>query len=454
MSETKELLTECEIEALLDFIQPRCGIPPDIENQIVEQKKSGLRKQLQPCRIYKRLLPALKEELHRQYINTLISPGECVGITGAQSMGEYSTQATLNTFHVAGSDTGNTSGVLRFQDLINASKTVKIETLSLFFKEELRHRPLTELRIAVASVLTEVKLVDLTLDYKIYLEHDKTKPLFENLNGVFFELFDTTVQSNENCLHLTLSKQKLLQHRLYPTRIKEIVESADLKKSVSCVFEPLSHTTEPHLSLLVFFGEEGPTVEQMLALKICGVDGISRIDFKRQDDDSWYLETRGGSIEQINTLSHIFDTTKTQTTSIWDVYHTLGIEATRRFLVKELRKVMDGVDVSHIKLLVERMTHSGTIEPITRYTMRHDKAPLHRASFEESFETFMKAGKFQEVEPFKGVSAAVIGGRKPMVGTYFCDVLVDLKKLRSMSRPLETILERDLDVVGDLEYED
>ncbi len=31
---------------------------------------------------------------------------------------------------------------------------------------------------------------------------------------------------------------------------------------------------------------------------------------------------------------------------------------------------MDGVDICHIKLLVERMTYSGTIEPITRYTMR------------------------------------------------------------------------------------
>ncbi len=50
-------------------------------------------------------------------------------------MGEYSTQATLNTFHVAGVDTGSSTGVSRFQDLINASKaTVKIDNISLFFK--------------------------------------------------------------------------------------------------------------------------------------------------------------------------------------------------------------------------------------------------------------------------------------------------------------------------------
>jgi DNA-directed RNA polymerase beta' subunit len=92
---------------------------------------------------------------------------------------------------------------------------------------------------------------------------------------------------------------------------------------------------------------------------------------------------------------------------------------------------MDGVDICHIKLLVERMTYSGTIEPITRYTMRNDKGPLHRASFEESFETFMKAGKYQEVEPFKGVSASVIGGKKAAVGTYMCDIFLDITKIMS-----------------------
>ncbi len=39
--------------------------------------------------------------------------------------GEYSTQATLNTFHVAGVDTGSSTGVSRFQDLIMQAKLSK-----------------------------------------------------------------------------------------------------------------------------------------------------------------------------------------------------------------------------------------------------------------------------------------------------------------------------------------
>ncbi len=146
-------------------------------------------------------------------------------------------------------------------------------------------------------------------------------------------------------------------------------------------------------------------------------------------DDEWYIETTGGSFSNINCLSNIFDLTKTKTTSIWDLYNTFGIEATKQFLIQELKTVMDGVDICHIKLLVERMTYSGTIEPITRYTMRNDESPLSRASFEESFETFLKAAKFKEVEPFTGVSASVIGGKKAEVGTYMCDILIDIEKL-------------------------
>ena len=46
----------------------------------------------------------------------MIQPGESVGCTAAQSIGEPSTQMTLNTFHLAGvSDRNVTLGVPRLQ---------------------------------------------------------------------------------------------------------------------------------------------------------------------------------------------------------------------------------------------------------------------------------------------------------------------------------------------------
>lgn len=40
--------------------------------------------------------------MNLKYQNSLVEPGEAVGLLAAQSIGEPSTQMTLNTFHFAG----------------------------------------------------------------------------------------------------------------------------------------------------------------------------------------------------------------------------------------------------------------------------------------------------------------------------------------------------------------
>jgi DNA-directed RNA polymerase I subunit RPA1 len=40
--------------------------------------------------------------MYLKYLQSLAEPGEAVGVLAAQSIGEPSTQMTLNTFHFAG----------------------------------------------------------------------------------------------------------------------------------------------------------------------------------------------------------------------------------------------------------------------------------------------------------------------------------------------------------------
>ncbi len=44
----------------------------------------------------------LREMLYVKFQSSLVHPGECVGVIAGQSIGEPSTQMTLNTFHLAG----------------------------------------------------------------------------------------------------------------------------------------------------------------------------------------------------------------------------------------------------------------------------------------------------------------------------------------------------------------
>lgn len=59
-------------------------------------------------------------------------PGEMIGTVAAQSIGEPTTQMTLNTFHFAGVSAKNvTLGVPRLIEIINIAKNIKTPSLSV-----------------------------------------------------------------------------------------------------------------------------------------------------------------------------------------------------------------------------------------------------------------------------------------------------------------------------------
>ena len=60
-------------------------------------------------------------------------PGEMIGTVAAQSIGEPTTQMTLNTFHFAGVSAKNvTLGVPRLTEIINIAKNIKTPSLTVF----------------------------------------------------------------------------------------------------------------------------------------------------------------------------------------------------------------------------------------------------------------------------------------------------------------------------------
>ncbi len=69
--ELKRKLTINEINFIVDFIHPRTIIPPDIENAIIF-KKNRYNRSLVTIEIYASLIPKLKEEIEKQYINSLL----------------------------------------------------------------------------------------------------------------------------------------------------------------------------------------------------------------------------------------------------------------------------------------------------------------------------------------------------------------------------------------------
>ena len=72
-------------------------------------------------------------------MKSVVDPGEAVGIVAGQSVGEPSTQMTLNTFHLAGHSARNvTMGIPRLREIVmTASKKPSTPDMTLFLISEL-----------------------------------------------------------------------------------------------------------------------------------------------------------------------------------------------------------------------------------------------------------------------------------------------------------------------------
>ncbi|KAK2849533.1 hypothetical protein Q5P01_009367 [Channa striata] len=111
---------------------------------------------------------SLRQLLHYKWQRSLCDPGEAVGLLAAQSIGEPSTQMTLNTFHFAGRGEMNvTLGIPRLREILMvASSNIKTPMMSvpvLNNKKALKRaktlrKKLT--RVCLAEVLHKVDVVE------------------------------------------------------------------------------------------------------------------------------------------------------------------------------------------------------------------------------------------------------------------------------------------------------
>ncbi|KAA8493983.1 DNA-directed RNA polymerase I subunit rpa1 [Porphyridium purpureum] len=109
----------------------------------------------------------------QRYQQSLMQPGEAVGVVAAQSIGEPSTQMTLNTFHFAGMGAAHvTLGIPRLRELLmTASEKPKTPMMQLPLREHVSHTTAERLawqmrRITLNDLMTGVSVRMLNLHKK------------------------------------------------------------------------------------------------------------------------------------------------------------------------------------------------------------------------------------------------------------------------------------------------
>jgi DNA-directed RNA polymerase II subunit RPB1 len=409
-----------------------------------------------------------------------VQPGEQVGIIAAQSIGEPSTQMTLNTFHLAGvaSKSNVTRGVPRLKEVLKVTQNPKAISLTIPLKKEYRNSKAKAREVSQELELTLLR--DMTIKTAIYYDpKDSDSVLKEDRELLaFYRMFEQDTASDEDSvwskyiLRLELNRQSMFDknitmddilyvlRRRFEDEVQMVYSDFNSQKLVMRIRlskESLttSSTMDPSLLLDALASYKKFQNKLLNSVIIRGLPGIKAATFRKGSErlvydekegkysssEEYILDTDGSNFLEV--MNHpAVDATRVTSTHVHDVYPLLGIEATRHTLYTEIVTLFeDGqINYRHLGLLVDVMTRAGRLMSVDRYGINKlDIGPLAKASFEETERILLKAAVFGEIDPITGVSANIMTGQPIRGGTAFSDILLDEVALLRLQKGLPPV---------------
>jgi DNA-directed RNA polymerase subunit A" len=177
--------------------------------------------------------------------------------------------------------------------------------------------------------------------------------------------------------------------------------------------------------------------EKIRDVRVKGLDDVNHVVIRKEGDE-YILYTEGSNLQDALEVEGI-NSHKVYTNNLREIYHVLGIEATRNAIIKEAMSVLDeqgmDVDIRHIILVADMMTADGTIRQIGRHGISGSKnSVLARAAFEVTVNHLLNAGISGTRDPLRGITENVILGQLIPLGTGAIDLLMNPQPIASKSK--------------------
>jgi DNA-directed RNA polymerase II subunit RPB1 len=438
-------------------------------------------------------LKILLEKITETYKRSIVSPGEMVGMIAAQSIGEVSTQMTLNTFHFAGvsSKSNVTRGVPRIEEILDLSEEPKNPSLTIYLKPEDQTKK--EKATSIMHQLEHTLLKDIVDTVEICFDPDDMNTLIEEDRETMtqYKKFQSMMEDvmGPGCsdagnyskwiIRLTLDNRNMLEKNITMEDVNFTLNQ-NYKDTIKCVYSDYNSdklvfririsVATKRVSPKTEVDEKAPRKpldqsDQIYILKsfqdhlltktiLKGVKNLNGVIMRKIKDvvvneadgiytqqDVWVLDTVGTNMMEVLGLDYI-DVYKTISNDIIEVYNTLGIEAARQTIYNELMEVIefDGTYINshHYSILCDRMTYSNQLISIFRFGINKDNiGPIAKASFEETPEMLLKAARHGELDNMRGVSANVMCGQEGYYGTSSFQTMFDMDQHVILSRAYE-----------------
>ena len=455
-------------------------------------------------------LTLLLTTISLMYKRAIVAPGEMVGMIAAQSIGEVSTQMTLNTFHNAGisAKSNVTRGVPRIEEILSLSSEPKNPSLTIHLKAEdetdkdkahsimymIEHTRLQEVVKSVEVCFDPDDLNTLINDDKDTMQQYRA---FEEMvdECVNAEFAESTHEKSKWLLRMEMDVSTMLEKNITMDDVHFTLKNS-YGDDISCMF------SDYNADKLVFrirmndvikqgTGKGGgpkkvkvsplDQSDQIFLLKnfqdqllqnvvLRGVKGINKVSLRKIKDnvvesggafkkqDIWVLDTIGTNMMDVMALDYI-DKRRVFSNNIAEVYDVLGIEAARQTIYNEITEVIefDGtyINYHHFSVLCDRMTSTNKMISIFRHGINSDNiGPVAKASFEETPEMFLKAARHAELDTMRGISANVMCGQEGFFGTSAFQVVLDIEEMKQLQAEMvlqETSAQQEIDKVFQLE---
>jgi DNA-directed RNA polymerase II subunit RPB1 len=437
-------------------------------------------------RFNQKALEILLETIILDYKRAIVAPGEMVGMIAAQSIGEPTTQMTLNTFHFAGvaSKSNVTRGVPRIEEILSLSASLKNPSLTVYLKPEdetdkdkantfqymLEHTKLEEIVKSVEicfdpddlnTMIDEDK--DTMTQYREFenliqeclgessssaaeTSNDKSKWIIRmvmdpetmlekniTMDDVNFTL-NNTYKEEISCVYSDYNADKLV----FRVRMNNVLKNAASRAQKKAKLNPLDQSDQ--IYILKNFQDQ-----LLNNIVLRGIKNINKVILRKIKDnmveksgsyvkqDIWVLDTIGTNMLDVLGLDYI-DPTRTYSNDVIEIFNVLGMEAARQAIYNELADVIefDGtyLNYHHMALLCDRMTFTSKMISIFRHGINNDDiGPIAKASFEETPEMFLKAARHAELDMMRGISANVMCGQEGLFGTASFQVVLDQNEM-------------------------
>ncbi|UTX44830.1 DNA-directed RNA polymerase subunit alpha [Encephalitozoon intestinalis] len=382
------------------------------------------------------------EMIRAKILKAKITPNEMVGTLAAQSVGEPATQMTLNTFHLAGVSSTVTMGVPRLKEIFNVTKNLKTPSMKIYLDKE--HCKTIELAKTIQNEIECLTVKDLCLSSEIYYDPEITSTEIaddKDFVEAYFEFPDDDVDFSSLTpflIRLVVDRAKLVGRGINLEYVatfisKELGNGAHVicsdENAVDMVIRiRIAKSEDESLNFYMV------VLNSLLKFQLGGYKNIKKVYISEDKNrKEWYLQTDGICLPQILGNPSV-NSQLTTSNDLIEIAETLGIEAARESILRELAIVIDGngsyVNYRHMSLLADVMTMRGYLCGITRHGVNKVGAgALKRSSFEETVEILLDAALVSEKNLCRGITENIMMGQLAPMGTGNVEIMLDVKKL-------------------------